>query len=193
MKETLRSLKLASGKQLGEDLVVEVISFDKNDKFSSFELYQPDVLPVRFEVTQFVEQEPRYNQNKRRNPSLFETSTSEKRVRCSEQHNQNALQTCGIESNQNHTKLAEDGVVLIKAKFGDDIAKLQLLLSSGIEKLRQEVAKRFDLTRGRFKLYYLDEDEWILLACEDDLQLCMKTLTASRKTPIQMLVKSVCN
>ncbi|KAL0382817.1 UNVERIFIED_CONTAM: protein NLP6 [Sesamum calycinum] len=301
MKETLKSFRVASGKQLGEDLVVEVISFDKNDKFTSFELHQPDVLPVRFEVTQYVEKDPRYQnstnqlvhdsskpvperqlddaattdseegvtvttkktkgernttsfhisyddlqlhfgkrlqdvakelgvsrstlkracrdygikrwpsrQNNKKNPSLFETSTSNKRVRWSEQqvlvsssnnlppqispvHNQNVLQTSGIESSQNHTILTKDGVVLIKAKFGDDIVKVQLLLSSGIGKLKEEVGKRFNLMNGSFKLYYLDEDEWILLACDDDLQLCMKTSTASGKTPIQILVKSISN
>ncbi|KAK4404059.1 protein NLP4 [Sesamum angolense] len=310
MKETLKSFKLASGKQLGEELVVEVISFDKNDEFTSFELHQPNVLPVRFEVTQYIEKEPRYQnsthqlvhdtpnrhdsskpvpetqpddaastdseegvtvttkktkgkgtqrvfilammifnytlgrdskmlqqslvsytcftavsrstlkracrdygikrwpsrQNNKKNPSLFEASTSNKRVRSSDQqvlvsssnnpppqispvHNQNVLQTSGIESSQNHTKLTEDGFVLIKAKFGEDTVKLQLLLSSGIEKLKEEVGKRFNLMNGSFKLYYLDEDEWILLAIDDDLQLCMKTSTASGKTPIQILVK----
>ncbi|KAL0340572.1 UNVERIFIED_CONTAM: protein NLP7 [Sesamum radiatum] len=295
MKETLKSFKLASGKQLGEELVVEVISFDKNDEFTSFELHQPNVLPVRFEVTQYIEKEPRYQnsthqlvhdtpnrhdsskpvpeaepddaastdseegvrvttkktegernttsfhisyddlqlhfgkrledvekalgvsrttlkracrrhgikrwpscQNNKKNPSLFETSTSNKRVRSSDQqvlvsssnnpppqispvHNQNVLQTSGIESSQNHTKLTEDGFVLIKAKFGEDNVKVQLLLSSGIEKLKEEVGKRFNLMNGSFKLYYLDEDEWILLACDDDLQLCMKTSNCIRK------------
>ncbi|KAL0340573.1 UNVERIFIED_CONTAM: protein NLP5 [Sesamum radiatum] len=303
MKDTLKSFRVASGKQLGEELVVEVISLDKNDEFTEFELHQPDVLPVRFVVTQYVDKEPRCQhstsqsvhdtpnrhdssvgvpeaepddaastdseegvrvttrktegernttsfhisyddlqlhfgkrledvekalgvsrstlkracrgygikrwpscQNNKKNPSLFETSTSNKRVRSSDQqvlvsssnnpppqispvHNQNVLQTSGIESSQNHTKLTEDGFVLIKAKFGEDTVKLQLLLSSGIEKLKEEVGKRFNLMNGSFKLYYLDEDEWILLACDDDLQLCMKTSTASGKTPIQILVK----
>ncbi|KAL0451986.1 UNVERIFIED_CONTAM: protein NLP7 [Sesamum latifolium] len=308
MKETLESFKLAPGRQLGEELVVEVVSFDKNDELTSLELHQPDMLPVRFEVTQYIDKQPRYHHstnqlvhdtlnrhnsskpvpetepddvtastdpkeivtatpkkmkgernstsfdisyedlalyfgkrledvaeelgvssstlkrkcryygiqrwssrpNNKKNHSLFETSTSNKRVRCSEQqvlvsssnnpppqisppHNQNVLQTSGIESSQNQTKLTEDGVVLIKAKFGEDTVKLQLPLSSGIEKLKEEVGKRFNLMNGSFKLYYLDEDEWILLACHDDLHLCMKTSTASGKTPIPILVKSVCN
>ncbi|KAK4435826.1 protein NLP7 [Sesamum alatum] len=304
MKETLKSFTVASGKQLGEELVVEVISFDKNDEFTSFELHQPNMLPVRFEVIQY-DKEPTYqhqlvhdtpngkdssktvpeaepdaaasaeleegvtvtakktkgernttsfhiryedlelhfgkrledvakelgvsrstlkracreygikrwpsSQNNKKNPSLFETSTSNKRVRCSEQqilvssssspppqisplHNQNVLQiSSGAESSQNRTKLTEDDVVLIKAKFGDDTVKVQLLVSSGIGKLKEEVGKRFNLMNATFKLYYFDEDEWILLACDDDLQLCMKTLTASGKTSIQILVKSLCN
>ncbi|KAK4435822.1 protein NLP6 [Sesamum alatum] len=305
MKETLKSFKVASGKQLGEELVVEVISFDKNDEFTSFELHQPDMLPVRFEVTQY-DKEQRYqhwtnqlvhdtpngkdsgktvpeaepndaasaeleegvtvtakktkgerntrsfhiryedlelhfgkrledvakelgvsrstlkracrdygikrwpsSQNNKKNPSLFETSTSNKRVRCSEHqvlvssssnlppqilplHNQHVLQTSGIESSQNRTKLTEDDVVLIKAKFGDDTVKVQLLVSSGIGKLKEEVGKRFNLMNASFKVYYFDEDEWILLACDDDLQLCIKTLTASGKTSIHILVKSIC-
>ncbi|KAK4435824.1 protein NLP8 [Sesamum alatum] len=142
------------------------------------------------------------SQNNKKNPSLFETSTSNKRVRCSEQqvlvssssspppqisplHNQNVLQiSSGAKSSQNRTKLTEADVVLIKAKFGDDTVKVQLLVSSGIGKLKKEVGKRFNLMNASFKLYYFDEDEWILLACDDDLQLCIKTLTASGKTSI---------
>ncbi|KAK4435823.1 protein NLP8 [Sesamum alatum] len=99
----------------------------------------------------------------------------------------------GAESSQNRTKLTEADVVLIKAKFGYDTVKVQLLVSSGIGKLKEEVGKRFNLMNPSFKLYYFDEDEWILLACDDDLQLCMKTLIASGKTSIHIMVKSMCN
>ncbi|KAK4435821.1 hypothetical protein Salat_0745600 [Sesamum alatum] len=93
----------------------------------------------------------------KKNPSLFQTSTSNKRAGYSEQqvlvssssspppqvsplHNQNVLQiSSGTESSQNRTKLTEADVVLIKAKFGDDTVKVQLLASSGIGKLKEEL------------------------------------------------------
>ncbi|KAL0402255.1 UNVERIFIED_CONTAM: protein NLP7 [Sesamum latifolium] len=245
---------LASGKQLVEELVVEVISFVENDEFTSFELHQPDMLPVRFEVTQF-DKEPRCqhwtNQSVHDTPNGHDSSkrvsktepddaasadleegvivtakktkgesntTSfhlryedlqlhfgkglqdvEKELGVSRSTLKRACRDYGIKrmcykvvelrAIKNRTKLAEDGVVMIKAKFGDEIVKVQLLLSSGIEKLKEEVGKRFNLMNESFKLYYLDDNEWIVLACDDDLQLCMKTSTASGKTPIQILVK----
>lgn len=147
------------------------------------------------------------SEKNKKNPSLFETSTSNKRVRGSEQqvlvsgsnsppplHHHNVLQSSAVESSQKHTKLAGSDVVLIKAKFGDDTVKVELFVSSGIGKLAEEVGRRFNLRIGSFKLKYLDEDDqWILLACDDDLQLCVKTLTALGKTPIQVLVQSICN
>ncbi|KAL0358491.1 UNVERIFIED_CONTAM: protein NLP5 [Sesamum angustifolium] len=273
MKETLKSFKLASGKQLGEELVVEVISFDKNDEFTSFELHQPNVLPVRFEVTQYIEKEPRYQnsthqlvhdtpnrhdsskpvpetqpddaastdseegvtvtakktkgernttsfhisyddlqlhfgkrledvakelgvsrstlkracrdyginrwpsrQNNKKNPSLFEASTSNKRVRSSDQQSESY-------------QIDRGWFCADKGKVWRGYSETSAASFSGIEKLKEEVGKRFNLMNGSFKLYYLDEDEWILLAIDDDLQLCMKASTASGKTPIQILVK----
>lgn len=65
MKEKLKSFKVASGKQLGEELVVEVITSGKNKDFSSFESHQSDMLPIKFKITQYnqeMECRPRNDQ-----------------------------------------------------------------------------------------------------------------------------------
>ncbi|KAL0382816.1 UNVERIFIED_CONTAM: protein NLP7 [Sesamum calycinum] len=218
MKETLKSFRVASGKQLGEELVVEVISLDKNDEFTSFELHQPDVLPVRFVVTQYVDKEPRCQHSTSQlvhdTPNRYDSSVlvpeaepddaastdSEGGVMVIAKKTKGERKTTSFEIRYEDLELhfgkrledvakelGADGVVLIKAKFGEDNVKVQLLLSSGIEKLKEEVGKRFNLMNRSFKLYYFDEDEWFLLACDDDLQLCMKTSAASGRTPIQIL------
>lgn len=107
---------------------------------------------------------------------------------------QNMSHTTAMESDQILTELSEAKFAVIKATFGDDIVKIMLCLSSKLKKLNEEVARRFKLQIGSFKMKYLDEeDQLILLACNEDLQLCMKTLTALGKTPIQVLVQLVHN
>ncbi|KAL7111427.1 hypothetical protein ACP275_05G087000 [Erythranthe tilingii] len=81
-------------------------------------------------------------------------------------------------------------MVMIKVKYDDDTVKFQLCLSSGMDKLVEEVANRLKLEMGSFKLKYMDEDDdEILLACDADLQLCAKNQTALGKTFIQLFVQ----
>lgn len=79
--------------------------------------------------------------------------------------------------------------VMVTAKYEDDIIKFKLCLSSTMNKLLEEVARRLDFEVGSFKLRYLDEDnDKVLLACDDDLQLCLKSLSAGGKTTMQVFV-----
>lgn len=81
---------------------------------------------------------------------------------------------------------AEAKNVTIKVKFEDDTIKLEFCPLSGMEKLLNEVAIRLSLKVGGFKLKYLDEDDDnILLACDADLQLYLKSL---EKTCIKLFV-----
>ena len=57
IKDKLRSFKLACGKQLGEQLVVEVIEFSDANKFDSSELEPACVYPVIFKSVQYNQRE----------------------------------------------------------------------------------------------------------------------------------------
>uniref|UniRef100_A0A5B7AR89 PB1 domain-containing protein n=1 Tax=Davidia involucrata TaxID=16924 RepID=A0A5B7AR89_DAVIN len=79
--------------------------------------------------------------------------------------------------------------VIIKAKYGENTIKFPLSSSSGKEDLEQEITKGLKLKVGSFNIEYWDEDgEWILVACDDDLQDCMSSACT---TTIRMQVQSV--
>ncbi|CAL5441009.1 unnamed protein product [Camellia sinensis] len=65
----------------------------------------------------------------------------------------------------------DTSTVTIKAKYGDDFIKFQLLVLSGMVEFQQHVAKRLNLQGGTYRAKYQDEDnDWILIACDEDLQ-----------------------
>ncbi|XP_057511836.1 protein NLP7-like isoform X3 [Actinidia eriantha] len=75
------------------------------------------------------------------------------------------------------TVMQNANTVNVKAKCGNDITiKFQLSLSSGLVELQQQVAKRLNLEAGSYHIKYKDEeDELILIACDEDLQDCIRT------------------
>ncbi|KAL3834401.1 hypothetical protein ACJIZ3_009137 [Penstemon smallii] len=71
-------------------------------------------------------------------------------------------------------------VLMMKARFKDKIVKFKLSISSGLDKLMEEVARRLNLVIGCFELQYQDEDgDWIVLACDEDLLLFKETSAVS--------------
>ncbi|KAL8557229.1 hypothetical protein ACS0TY_004608 [Phlomoides rotata] len=85
---------------------------------------------------------------------------------------------------------AEAEMVMVKVNYEEDIIMFKLCLSATMNKLQEEVSKRLDLEIGSFKLKYLYEDnDKILLACDEDLQLCLKGRTAGDKTCVQVFVQ----
>ncbi|KAL8540759.1 hypothetical protein ACS0TY_002109 [Phlomoides rotata] len=73
-------------------------------------------------------------------------------------------------------------MVVIKAKYEDDTIRIELCRSEGLENLLNEVGRRLKLSVESFKLKYMDEDDdEILLACDDDLQHFLKISTAMDK------------
>ncbi|KAL0372933.1 UNVERIFIED_CONTAM: protein NLP7 [Sesamum calycinum] len=64
--------------------------------------------------------------------------------------------------------------ITIKATYREDIIRFRIPIDSGIVKLKEEVAKRLKLELGTFDIKYLDDDhEWVLIACDADLQECI--------------------
>lgn len=88
----------------------------------------------------------------------------------------------------------ESDVVMIKAKFKDDIIKFELFVSSGLEIVQEEVAMRLKLKIGTFELGYLDEEhdnKWCSLACDDDLHQHVKNLKTLGKTTVLLFARSI--
>lgn len=82
--------------------------------------------------------------------------------------------------------------VTIKATYREDIIRFRISLSSGIVELKEEVAKRLKLEVGTFDIKYMDDDhEWVLLACDADLQECMDICISSGSNMIRLSVHDI--
>ncbi|KAK2978640.1 hypothetical protein RJ640_019097 [Escallonia rubra] len=82
--------------------------------------------------------------------------------------------------------------VTIKATYREDIIRFRLSLDSGVDKLKDEVAARLKLEMGTFDIKYLDDDhEWVLIACDEDLQECLDVSRSSGSSIIRLLVHDI--
>uniref|UniRef100_A0A0D9W6P2 PB1 domain-containing protein n=2 Tax=Leersia perrieri TaxID=77586 RepID=A0A0D9W6P2_9ORYZ len=65
----------------------------------------------------------------------------------------------------------------VKATYNGDTVRFKFLPSMGWYHLLEEIAKRFKLSTGAFQIKYKDdEDEWVILANDSDLQECVDVL-----------------
>lgn len=77
----------------------------------------------------------------------------------------------------------------IKATYKDDIIRFRIPTDSGIVQLKEEIAKRFKLEVGTFDVKYLDDDhEWVLIACDADLQECIDLSRSAGSRAVRLLV-----
>ncbi|KAL5998893.1 hypothetical protein ACLOJK_009841 [Asimina triloba] len=82
--------------------------------------------------------------------------------------------------------------VTIKATYKEDVIRFRLPYTSGVVELKEEVSKRLKLVVGTFETKYLDDDrEWVLLACDADLQECMEIKRLSGGNMIRLLVHDI--
>lgn len=81
---------------------------------------------------------------------------------------------------------------IFKVTYKQDIIRFRLPLNAGVSELHDEVTKRFKLEAGTFDLKYLDDDhEWILVACDADLQECIAILNFSGGKAIKLVVDDI--
>ncbi|CAL0300713.1 unnamed protein product [Lupinus luteus] len=81
--------------------------------------------------------------------------------------------------------------VTIKATYKQYIIRFRVSLSCSIVDLREEVAKRLKLEVGTFDIKYLDDDnEWVLIACDADMQECMDVSSSGSNT-VRVLVHDI--
>ncbi|EOA17947.1 hypothetical protein CARUB_v10006357mg [Capsella rubella] len=80
----------------------------------------------------------------------------------------------------------------VKAMFRDSMLRMCLQPHSCLADLRREIAKRFgmdDVLTSNFVLKYMDDDqEWVLLTCEADLEECIQVYKSSLEKTIRILV-----
>lgn len=82
--------------------------------------------------------------------------------------------------------------IVIKASYKDDTVRLKLLASMKYQNLLDEIARRLKLSVGTFQLKYKDdEDEWVILESEADLQECLEVLDTTGSRIVKVQVRDV--
>ncbi|KAL6650966.1 hypothetical protein ACP70R_009891 [Stipagrostis hirtigluma subsp. patula] len=80
----------------------------------------------------------------------------------------------------------------VKATYNGDTVRFKFLPSMGWYHLLEEVARRFKLTTGAFQLKYKDdEDEWVILANDSDLQECVDVLDSIGSRNVKLQVRDL--
>lgn len=82
--------------------------------------------------------------------------------------------------------------ITIKVTCNEDTVRFKSTSDKSYVDLREEVKRRLKLAGMVFDLKYLDDDEeWMLLTCDADLQECIEVMHASRRNAIKLKVR--CN
>ncbi|KAG2397837.1 Protein NLP8-like protein [Vigna angularis] len=99
--------------------------------------------------------------------------------------------------NQKHSKVKptcvdSESKMIVKASYRGDTIRFKFDPSAGCFQLYEEVATRFKLQNGLFKLKYLDdEEEWVMLENDSDLQECVEILHDIGTRCVKFLVRDV--
>ncbi|KAJ0239800.1 Protein NLP8 [Hirschfeldia incana] len=80
----------------------------------------------------------------------------------------------------------------VKATYREDTIRFKFETSLGCSQLYKEVGKRFKLQDESFQLKYLDdEEEWVMLVSDSDLQECLEILYGMGKQTVKFLVRDL--
>nr|GMD57205.1 protein NLP9-like [Ipomoea batatas] len=80
--------------------------------------------------------------------------------------------------------------ITVKATYKEDTVRFKFDSSAGCSRLYEEVARRFQLQNGTFQLKYLDdEEEWVMLVSDADLQECIEILDFLGTRTVKFLVR----
>ncbi|XP_062186251.1 protein NLP2-like [Phragmites australis] len=83
-------------------------------------------------------------------------------------------------------------VLTVKATYNGDTVRFKFLPLMGWYHLLEEIAKRFKLPTGAFQLKYKDdEDEWVILANDSDLQECVDVLDSIGSRNVKLQVRDL--
>ncbi|KAJ6806061.1 protein NLP2-like [Iris pallida] len=86
----------------------------------------------------------------------------------------------------------DDPIITVKATYQDDTVRFKFLPSMGCQLLFEEIGKRFNLSEGMFHVKYMDdEEEWVMLACDSDLQEGMEVLGSMGSRNLRLLVRDL--
>ncbi|KAJ8755525.1 hypothetical protein K2173_019323 [Erythroxylum novogranatense] len=98
-----------------------------------------------------------------------------------------------IKHSKINTSYGQDGSkITIKATYKEDTIRFKFEPPAGCFQLYEEVARRFKLQNGTFQLKYLDdEEEWVMLISDSDLQECLDVLEYVGTRSVKFLVHDI--
>jgi PB1 domain/RWP-RK domain len=80
--------------------------------------------------------------------------------------------------------------VTVKATYKEDTVRFKFVPSMGHEKLSEEIKKRFKFLSGSFQIKYKDdEEEWVNLSNDSDLQECVDVMDSIGSRNVKLLVR----
>ncbi|WOL15603.1 protein NLP2-like isoform X2 [Canna indica] len=79
--------------------------------------------------------------------------------------------------------------ITVKASYKEDMVRFKFYPSMCCSQLFEEIGRRFNLSIGTFQLKYKDdEDEWVMLVDDSDLQECIEILESCESQCVRLLV-----
>lgn len=89
------------------------------------------------------------------------------------------------------TSSQEDDFLRIKVSYEEEKIRFRMRNSRRLNDLLSEIAKRFSIEDvSRYDLKYLDEDnEWVLLRCDDDVEECVDVCRSFPGQTIKLLLQ----
>ncbi|KAL3519550.1 hypothetical protein ACH5RR_017699 [Cinchona calisaya] len=107
---------------------------------------------------------------------------------------QSCVENIGKGCMPNATRLQDDSRITVKATYKDDMIKFRLSLPAHKMDLEEKVARELSLSVGNFKVKYRDEDDdWILITSDEDLNTSLSKLISLGRTTIKMSVNQITN
>ncbi|KAM7266527.1 hypothetical protein ACFE04_004424 [Oxalis oulophora] len=83
-------------------------------------------------------------------------------------------------------------IITIRATYKDETIRFKFDPSAGCFQLYEKVGKKLNLQNGTFQLKYLDdEDEWVMLVSDSDLQECVEVMEYLGTHKVKFLVRDV--
>ncbi|CAH8265825.1 unnamed protein product [Arabidopsis lyrata] len=97
-----------------------------------------------------------------------------------------------MKTQNNNSGESRSTTLIVKATYREDTVRFKFEPSVGCPQLYKEVGKRFKLQDGSFQLKYLDdEEEWVMLVTDSDLQECLEILYGMGKHSVKFLVRDL--
>lgn len=94
-------------------------------------------------------------------------------------------------SQKNSSPISQDEIVFrVKASYGDEKIRFKMPKNWSFKDLHQEIRRRFHIyDMDNITLEYIDdESEWVLLACDADLEECMEIHTSTKNPTIKLFL-----
>ncbi|KAI3980458.1 hypothetical protein MKX01_038630 [Papaver californicum] len=95
-------------------------------------------------------------------------------------------------TSRSKSSTSSESAFTVKATYKEDTVRFKFEPFDGCQQLFKEVGKRFKLLTGTFQLKYLDdEQEWVMLVSESDLEECLEILETIGSRSMKLVVRDV--